>query len=337
MPRLQENVSLLPYNTFGIEASTRWWMEVTSEAEAVEFVVDNLHARRPVLPLGGGSNLLFTRDFEGLVLKMGIMGREIVSEDAHEVIVKAGAGENWHELVRWTIGHGWGGIENLSLIPGTLGAAPIQNIGAYGIELKDVFHSLEAIHLETGQIHHFGAADCRFGYRDSVFKRELKGKYLISQVSLRLSKQPVLHTDYGDIRQELERLGGVPDVKKVSEAVCTIRRSKLPDPREVGNAGSFFKNPVISQAHFDELKGQYPDMPAFVQADGVKVPAAWLIQTCGWKGRRMGNYGVHDRQALVLVNYGGAQGADIYELSSQILASVQQQFGIALEREVNII
>jgi UDP-N-acetylmuramate dehydrogenase len=336
--RMQTQVSLRPYNTFGIDVPARWWMEVESERDALEFIMDNAHRSQPILVLGGGSNLLFTGPVEGIVLKAGIRGIAVLESDAGTALVEAGAGESWHGLVEWAIAAGLGGIENLSLIPGTVGAAPIQNIGAYGAELQEVFDSLDAMHLETGAVHRFDRAACRFGYRESIFKQELKGKYLILRVRLRLSRTPVLNTRYGDIAQELAAIGGEPDLRKVSEAVCRIRRSKLPDPAETGNAGSFFKNPSIPAEQAEALQAQHPQMPAYPQADGsVKVPAGWLIEACGWKGRREGACGVHARQALVLVNYGGATGAEILALSARIQADVQARFGIALEREVNVI
>lgn len=337
MIRLAEHVPLRPWNSFGIEARARWWAEVDDEEDAVAFLMDNAYSSRPLLLLGGGSNVLFTRDFEGLVLRVAIRGRELLRDDGDEVLLRFGAGENWHEGVRWSLEQGWGGLENLSLIPGTMGAAPIQNIGAYGVELCDVFESLEAIHLPTGQLHHFSRADCQFGYRDSVFKQRYKGQYLIARVCLRLARSRPLHTDYGDIRQELAKLDHPPGHRDVSEAVIRIRQSKLPDPAQIGNAGSFFKNPVVEAAHYEALAAQYPSMPHYPQADGrVKVPAGWLIEACGWKGHRRGACGVHERQALVLVNHGGASGAEILALSEEIQASVAQRFGIALEREVNL-
>ncbi|MEO1448799.1 MAG: UDP-N-acetylmuramate dehydrogenase, partial [Bacteroidota bacterium] len=275
----------------------------------------------------------------GLMIQNQIKGREVVRETDDYVWLRIGAGENWHELVQYCIDQDWGGIENLSLIPGNVGAAPIQNIGAYGVELTDVFDSLEAMSLETGVIQTFSHADCDFGYRDSFFKRRGKGRYAITRVTLRLEKPPhQLELSYGAIAKEMAEKGLEPSIRSVSEVVCAIRRSKLPDPAEVGNAGSFFKNPVISVDHLRALQADHPDMPHYPQPDGrAKVPAAWLIQTAGWKGKSFGSYGVHPRQALVLVHYGGASGQQIYDLSEEILQSVGQQFDIWLEREVNII
>jgi UDP-N-acetylmuramate dehydrogenase len=336
---LKENVSLLPYNTFGIDCQARWYMELNSEEKALEFLVDNLHHEHPVWILGGGSNVLLTGDLDGLVIRNTILGREVVREDEKYVWLKVGAGENWHELVLFCLDQHWGGIENLSLIPGCVGAAPIQNIGAYGVELKDVFVELSALRLNTGVPRLFRAQDCQFGYRDSYFKRQGQGKYLITSVTLKLNKAPhPLHTSYGAIARELNQNYTTPyTIRDVSETVIRIRQSKLPDPAQIGNAGSFFKNPVLSKETFHKLGAAYPQMPHYPQADGqVKVPAGWLIQTAGWKGKRQDNYGVHAQQALVLVNYGGANGHAIYALSQEILEDVAAKFGIELEREVNI-
>ena len=334
----QEQVALQPYNTFGIAATARWWFELLDEQQALEFLIDNVHAKGPLLILGGGSNLLLTGDVQGLVIRNAIRGIEVLKEDDVRVQVRVGAGENWHAFVLHCLDRGWGGVENLSLIPGCVGAAPIQNIGAYGVEICEVFDHLEALNLATGKQRVFTHAECRFGYRDSAFKHEHKGKYLITRVALTLSKQPILNTSYGAIGEELARRTASPTIRDVSEVVCDIRRSKLPDPAEIGNAGSFFKNPVIARSHYERLVEAYPALPQYPAGEGqVKVPAAWLIEACGWKGRRFGNYGVHKNQALVLVNYGGASGADIYRLSGEILDSVRERFGIVLEREVNVV
>jgi UDP-N-acetylmuramate dehydrogenase len=339
MPQLKEQVSLKPYNTFGIEASAKWWVEVKSIADATEFVVDNLHSDQPLWILGGGSNLLLTGDFEGLILKNAITGLEIVEKNDQHIWVKVGAGENWHKLVMHAVEHSWGGIENLALIPGSVGASPIQNIGAYGVELKDVFHSLDAIHLKTGNSRSFFKEECDFGYRDSIFKNQAKGKYLITSVTLKLNlNHHQLNTTYAPLARVFEESGKNPTIKSIAEAVIAIRSSKLPDPQEIGNSGSFFKNPVISHDQFVEVQEMYEDVPHYPASNGrVKLPAAWLIQQCGWKGQRFGNYGVHDRQALVLVNYGGASGQDIFNLSERIMDSVKLHFGISLEREVNVL
>ncbi|MEM0996555.1 MAG: UDP-N-acetylmuramate dehydrogenase [Bacteroidota bacterium] len=337
---IYHDVDLQPYNTFGISVRARQFARIHSQDDVRELLASgHLHAA-PRLVLGGGSNVLLTRDFPGLVLSIAVTGRRIVSEDAEQLVLEVGAGENWHDLVWHCVDQGWGGIENLSLIPGLMGAAPIQNIGAYGVELKDVFAYLDAMFVETGEVQRFHRDDCRFGYRDSVFKRELKGKVVILRVALHLRKTPhQLVTHYGAVATELEKAGKTaPTIRDVSEAVIGIRQSKLPDPAVIGNAGSFFKNPIIDTAKFAALKEKYPDLPGYPAPEGyTKLPAAWLIDRAQWKGKRFGNYGVHDRQALVLVNHGGASGQDIYDLSSRILESVREVYGVELEREVNII
>ncbi|MEL6627602.1 MAG: UDP-N-acetylmuramate dehydrogenase [Bacteroidota bacterium] len=338
MSTLQSHISLGPYNTFGIDVSTHYWIQINSFKEAEEFIIDNINNPLPTFILGGGSNILFTQDFKGVMIYNQVKGKEVLKETADEVWLKVGAGENWHELVMYCLEKDWGGIENLSLIPGSVGAAPIQNIGAYGVEIKEVFDHLVAIDLQTGHTRTFRKAECRFGYRDSIFKRQAKGRYMITHVVFRLSRHThTLHTNYGAITQYLEEKGLKPSIHTISEAVISIRQSKLPDPKVIGNAGSFFKNPVISADAFARIQGQYPQAPHYPQNDGnIKVPAGWLIQTCGWKGHDRGNHGVHDRQALVLVNRGGASGQSIYDLSEEILQDVHQTFGIALTREVNI-
>lgn len=335
---ITENISLKNYNTFGIEVFAAKMLVIQSESDIQTFITTKTPYTNCLI-LGGGSNLLFTHDIEGFVLKNEIKGIEVVSETEKEIYLKVGAGENWHELVLHCVAKNWGGLENLSLIPGCVGAAPIQNIGAYGVEIKDVFHQLEAIHLETGTKKVFSQVECKFAYRDSIFKNELKGQYIITSVILKLSKNPTLNTSYGDIEKELKKLPHKPyTIKDISDAVISIRQSKLPNPAEIGNAGSFFKNPTIQKSKFQRLRGEYPDMPSYPLSEKqIKIPAAWLIQQCGWKGKRLGNYGVHEKQALVLVNYGGAKGQDIYQLSTDILQSVKDRFGIELEREVNII
>jgi UDP-N-acetylmuramate dehydrogenase len=266
------------------------------------------------------------------------MGIEITEENEDFVWIKAGAGESWHELVMHCVANGWGGIENLSLIPGNCGAAPMQNIGAYGVELKDVFQSLEALDLEDGKLETFSKKECKFGYRTSIFKTTHKGLYLITSITLKLCKNPKLNTSYGAIEEELNKMNCTsPTIQDVSKAVISIRNSKLPNPAEIGNAGSFFKNPEISVEHFEALKAQYKDIPGYIiDKKHIKVPAGWLIEKAGLKGKKIGNYGVHEKQALVLVNYGGAKGSDILELSETIIDSVYHNFGIELEREVNI-
>jgi UDP-N-acetylmuramate dehydrogenase len=333
-----QDVSLQPHNTFGLEALARHWITITTTEQLQELLRDPAYQSVPKLVLGGGSNVLFTQDFEGLLIKIAIPGISVVKEDDHEVHVRSGAGVGWHDLVMHCITQGYGGIENMSLIPGTVGAAPMQNIGAYGVEIKDVFASLEAVEIATGNRRTFGLDECQFGYRSSVFKHELKGQYIITSVTLRLRKQPALNTSYGAISEVLaQKQIHTPTIRDVSEAVIDIRRSKLPDPQQIGNAGSFFKNPVIPRAHYERLRVNYPTMPGYPTEHAVKVPAGWLIEQCGWKGKRLGNIGVHDQQALVLVHFGGGQGKALMALAQDIEASVLQKFGIAIEPEVNMI
>ncbi len=328
--------SLKQLNTFGIDARAARFVAVQSVAELQQVLAGN--PAPPVHLLGGGSNILLTGNLPGLVIKNEIGGIELLGEEDGEPLVAAGGGVNWHNLVNWALDNNLGGIENLSLIPGSAGAAPIQNIGAYGRELKDVFHHLEALELATGQLHTFHSEDCRFGYRDSVFKNELKGKYCITKICLRLSHNHRPDTSYGDIRRILSELGiEHPTIRDLSEAVVRIRRSKLPDPASIGNAGSFFKNPVVDTAHFEMLHARFPLIPHYPQPDGhVKVPAGWLIEQAGWKGYRSGDAGCHARQALVLVNHGSATGAEILALSTLIRESVADRFGIELVPEVNV-
>jgi UDP-N-acetylmuramate dehydrogenase len=337
---VSENVSLKSFNTFGIEARARYFVRVQTPGELRAVLANPAYRPLPKLILGGGSNVLFINDaFDGLVIKIDIKGIAVLEETEGSVLLEVGAGEVWHDLVVHTIEKGYSGLENLSLIPGTVGAAPMQNIGAYGVEIKETFDSLEALHLESGEIRRFTNAECRFGYRESVFKHELKGQYIITSVRFRLSKMPVFHTSYGAIQDTLREMGvGELSVKAISEAVCRIRRSKLPDPAQIGNAGSFFKNPEIPKAQYEGLKAQYPDMPGYITSqDLVKVPAGWLIEQCGWKGKIVGDTGVHKLQALVLVNYGNAKGREIKALAEQVQQSVQERFGIRLTPEVNFL
>ncbi|GGF21732.1 UDP-N-acetylmuramate dehydrogenase [Hymenobacter cavernae] len=339
-PGLESNVSLRPYNTFGIDAKARLFARFTSVDELRTLLALPEVQQAEKLILGGGSNLLFTKDFDGVVLKNEIRELEVIGHDdaSNTALVRAGAGESWHALVEYTLRQDLSGVENLSLIPGTVGAAPLQNIGAYGAELQDTFDHLEAVEISTGHLRTFTRVECGFGYRESVFKGPLKNQYIVTAVVLRLRRQHQLNVSYGAIRTTLEEMGleGDPTPANVSEAVMRIRRSKLPDPAEIGNAGSFFKNPELSQAKYDALKAEYPDLPGYPVPGGVKVPAAWLIEQSGWKGHRRGAHGVHDRQALVLVNHGGAQGADIQNLAQEIIASVREKFGVELHPEVNI-
>ena len=334
---LQENVNITPFTTFGIQTYSKYFNAFSSVEELSSLLLEVKN--KQLLILGGGSNILFQRDFPGVILRNEIKGIETVEENENEVILKAGAGEVWHELVLHTISKGWGGIENLSLIPGSVGASPMQNIGAYGVEVKDVFVSLEAIEIATGQRRTFPHEECHFGYRESVFKKELKGKYIITSVNYRLSKKPQLSTHYGAIENELKSRGITePTIKDVSDAVISIRQTKLPDPKVIGNAGSFFKNPIILKSAYQKLKERYKDMPSYeVDEQHVKVPAGWLIDQAGWKGKTFGDCGVHKNQALVLVNYNDAKGKDIYELSETIIQDIIRKYGIQLEREVNII
>jgi len=336
---LHENISLKPYNTFGIDVRGRYLTEAGNVDAFSEILEDRRFAALPIMVLGGGSNVLFTGDYNGLIVLNRLKGIEVVREDAEQVLVRAAAGEVWHEFVMWCIEKNYAGLENLSLIPGCVGAAPMQNIGAYGVEMKDCFHELEALNTETFTIEKFSASDCRFGYRESVFKRELKGQYIITAVTFRLSKSPVFHTTYGAIQQELEKMQVEKlSIRAISNAVISIRQSKLPDPIVLGNAGSFFKNPEITPAQKESLLSAYPDAVVYPLPNGnFKAAAGWLIEKAGWKGKRIENYGVHTLQALVLVNYGGASGTEIWTLSQHIVDDIQNRFGISLEREVNIV
>jgi UDP-N-acetylmuramate dehydrogenase len=336
---IEKDYSLKKYNTFGIDVKAKLFIVFDSEVQLQEILRLPEVRDQKKLILGGGSNILFTRDFDGIVLKNNITGITQEPFDEDHTIVTAGAGEKWHALVLYCLRQGLAGIENLSLIPGTVGAAPLQNIGAYGVELKDVFHSLRAVETATGKVKEFVGEECRFGYRDSIFKQEAKDKYIVTTVSLILRKTPIFNTSYGAIKATLEEMQVKElTIDAISEAVCRIRQSKLPDPARIGNAGSFFKNPEIPRAKFEELKQQYPDIPGYVISEEVvKVPAGWLIEQCGWKGKQLGNYGVHKDQALVLVNYGGAAGEKLRDLAWEIVDSVEQEFGIRLHPEVNIL
>lgn len=334
---IQENIDLRPYNTFGISSTASRFAVFSDVEELIQLL--KLKKDSALIILGGGSNVLITKDVDALVLKNEILGKKVVKQDDTHVFVKVGAGENWHRFVLYAIDENWGGIENLSLIPGSVGASPMQNIGAYGVEIKDVFESLEALNLETLQIETFSHEDCQFGYRESVFKRRLKDQFIITSVTFRLTKQHKLNTSYGAIEEELSKKNiQTPSIKDVSNAVVEIRQSKLPDPKVIGNAGSFFKNPVIPMRTLQHIQKNYPSVPFYpVNQDWVKLPAGWLIEKAGWKGKNFGSYGVHDKQALVLVNYGNTSGKEIYNLSSQILKDIQDKFGVELEREVNVI
>ncbi len=339
MVQIIKNISLLPYNTFGIDVSANYFCEVNTATELQELIQSPLYKEEPRLMLGAGSNILFTKNFQGLVIKNALAGISVVAEDEDRILVKAHAGEMWHYLVMHCVNQGWGGIENLSLIPGTVGAAPIQNIGAYGVEIAELVEKVEGIDTTSGALRSFNKDECRFEYRESAFKVKLKEKYFISSVTLSLSKKNHLfNIQYGAIRDTLNQHHVKSlSVKAVSDAVINIRQSKLPDHTVIGNAGSFFKNPTLTAKHFQELKNTYASIPSYPSDNqNIKVPAAWLIEQCGWKGKRINNIGVHPHQALVLVNYGGGNGAEILHLAMQIQSSVKETFGVTLIPEVNI-
>lgn len=337
---MQENFSLKPYNTFGVDAKARYFTEIhTVDAlkEALNFSKDN---GLPLLFLGGGSNVLFTRDFDGLVIQLNLKGISLQPLNENEMLVTAKSGENWHELVMFCLDKNLGGLENLSLIPGNVGTSPMQNIGAYGTEIKDIFVNCTVLNLETLETEVFDLEKCRFGYRDSIFKQEGKGKYVILDVTFKLtSRNHRIKTEYGAIKTELEKSGiENPTIQEISQAVISIRQSKLPDPKKIGNAGSFFKNPTIPLTQFEALKQQFETIPGYPNGDSVKVPAGWLIEQCGWKGKQTGNVASHKLQALVIINAtGNASGKEIFDFSTEIINSVKEKFGIELEREVNII
>ena len=332
------NISLKPYNTFGIEAFAKQFVNITSTEELFDVLVSEQFPDKFIL--GGGSNMLLTQDIDALVIHINTKGKDILREEGDHVYVKIQAGENWHDFVLWCIDNEFGGVENLSLIPGNVGTSPIQNIGAYGVELKDVFVECEAINLDDFAINTFKKEDCNFGYRNSIFKQKAKGKYIITNVTFKLTKSNhKLNTSYGAILSELKtKQISSPTIKDVSDAVINIRQSKLPDPKEIGNSGSFFKNPVITTEHFKKLQDNFPEIPSYVVSENeIKIPAGWLIEKAGFKGKRFGDYGVHKNQALVLVNYGSANGSDILKLSKLIQHTIKRLFNIGLEAEVNVI
>jgi UDP-N-acetylmuramate dehydrogenase len=337
--KITNNKSLKELNTFGIEASARHYAEFNSLDDIKEILSNTRFNGTRKMILGGGSNLLFTKDFDGLVLKNNIKGIDLVNQDDEFYYVRSAAGEVWHELVLHCLKNDYAGLENLSLIPGNVGASPMQNIGAYGVEIKDCFHELHAFHINDKALHVFTNSDCKFGYRESVFKNELKDQFIITSVTFKLRKNPVFNTSYGAIEKELDSMGvTTPSIQSISKAVCNIRSSKLPDPKVIGNAGSFFKNPEVLKTKFEELKKEFPTIVGYELDNGnVKIAAGWLIEQCGWKGKTFGDAGVHKLQALVLVNYGNAKGSEIFDLSTKILESVKEKFGVDLEREVNII
>ncbi len=338
MIKIEKYTSLKKFNTFGIDASAQQFGLV----ESVEDLQNFIHQKQQTFfILGGGSNILLTQDIQGLVLKNEIKGIELVEEHKESCTVAVGSGENWHQFVLWTIEHNLGGIENLSLIPGTVGAAPIQNIGAYGVELKDVFERLEAVHLQTGELHTFDLNDCQFDYRMSVFKKKYKGLFFITKVFVKLSKKGFhqININYGAIQKILQEKNiQNPTIKNVSDAIIAIRSAKLPDPKVLGNSGSFFKNPIIEQNHFLKLQKAFPDIVFYkVSEDQVKIPAGWLIEQCGWKGKTIGEVACYEKQALVIVNLGEATGFEVQNHAQKVMDSVFQKFGIVLEPEVNII
>ncbi|MEO8110374.1 MAG: UDP-N-acetylmuramate dehydrogenase [Ginsengibacter sp.] len=334
---LKENFSLKAYNTFGINAVAKYFCEFSSANDLAEILANQNDIKKMVL--GGGSNILFTTNFNGIILKNNMPGINVVKEDDESIYVKAGAGVNWHQFVMYCVGNNFGGVENLSLIPGNVGASPMQNIGAYGVEIKDVFHELTAWSDMENKIQCFNNSDCEFGYRESVFKKKYKGQFIILDATFRLNKNPIFNISYGAIESELERMNVQElTIQAISEAVIKIRTSKLPDPSVIGNAGSFFKNPEIDKQELHELLQIEPALPNYKIDDEIfKIPAGWLIEQCGWKGYRKGDAGCYEKQALVLVNYGNATGKEIFDLSDEIKISVKEKFGIDLEREVNII
>lgn len=337
--KLLENISLKPYNTFGIDVITKYFATFSNINELGELIDFAFQKQLNYLVIGGGSNILFTQNFDGLIIKNEISGVTLSYENEDFYFVKAAAGMVWHQFVLHCINNNYAGVENLSLIPGTVGAAPLQNIGAYGVELKDVFYELEAYNIQTKSIEIFSLEACEFGYRESIFKKTHKGKYIILNVTFKLNKKPIYNTKYGAIEQELEKMGCAElSIKNISDAVISIRLSKLPNPAEIGNAGSFFKNPVIDVELYNKLIVDFPNMSVYALPNHqYKLAAGWLIEQCGWKGYKNNDAGCHSKQALVLVNYGNATGTEIYNLSKEIIESVLEKFGVLLEREVNIL
>ena len=334
-----ENYPLLKLNTFGIDVKAKYFTSINTINELIEVTKTNVFKDLELLILGGGSNILLTKDFDGLVILNNIKGKEIIDQNQQSIFLKIGAGENWHELVMYCVDNGWGGIENLSLIPGNTGTAPMQNIGAYGVEIKETFLELEALEISSGKIVKFNNSDCEFGYRESVFKNKMKNQYIILNITLELKKNPVLNINYGDVKAILESQNiKNPGIKEVSNAIISIRQSKLPDPKKIGNSGSFFKNPIVSLNQLELIKKKYPNVVNYeINENEFKIAAGWLIERAGWKGKKFNNYGIHEKQALVLVNYGLANGMEIFELSEKIILDIKDKFGITLEREVNII
>jgi len=339
---IQKNINLKQYNTFGIDVNAKYFAEINHIADIDVLRKNNIFNNQKLI-LGGGSNLLFTKDFDGLVIKNNIKGKGIIKETKSDIYIKVNAGENWHKFVLLCVENNWGGIENLSLIPGNVGTSPMQNIGAYGVEIKDVFHSLEAYNIKTAQIETFKHSECNFGYRESIFKKELKGKYIITSVVFKLNKNPKVNISYGAIEKVLkEKNIENPTIKDLSSAIISIRESKLPNPKEIGNAGSFFKNPVIDKQHFLNLKKEYNNIVSYpISENKIKIPAGWLIDNASWKGKTFlkenSKFGVHKNQALVLVNYYNSKGKDIYKLAKDIQKDIYNKYNIQLEMEVNIV
>ena len=333
------NYPLLKLNTFGVDVKAKYFVSINTVNELIELTKTKVFKDLQLLILGGGSNILFTKDFDGLVILNSIKGKEIIDQTQESIFLKIGAGENWHELVMYTVDNKWGGIENLSLIPGNTGTAPMQNIGAYGVEIKETFVELEALEISSGKIVKFNNSDCEFGYRESVFKNKMKNQYIILNITLELKKNPVLNINYGDVKAILESQNiNNPSIKDVSDAIISIRQSKLPDPKIIGNSGSFFKNPIVSLNQLELIKKKYPNVVNYkISENEFKIAAGWMIERAGWKGKKFNNYGVHEKQALVLVNYGLASGMEIFNLSEEIILDIKDKFGIKLEREVNII
>ena len=335
---IYNDYSLKTRHTFGMDVKTALFIEYATKEELKELLLNQQLEEGRWLHIGGGSNLLFMGDYPGTILHSSIKGYEVLSEDIDEVIVRVGAGEVWDDFVAYTVAQGWYGAENLSWIPGEVGASAVQNIGAYGVEAKDLIVNVETIEVATGKERVFSNAECGYAYRESIFKLSLKGQYIVTHVSYRLKKTPCYHLDYGNVRAELAKANFDLALANVRQVIIDIRQAKLPDPNVQGNAGSFFMNPIVSRAHFETLLNDYPQMPHYeVDADRVKIPAAWMIDQCGWKGKRLGNAGVHDKQALVLVNCGDATGAEVVRLSEEIQQSVFDKFGIQIYPEVNFI
>ncbi len=330
-----ENYSLLQHNTFGMNVRAKRFFEYKS-VEELQQLIKSVPIDEPLLHIGGGSNLLFTSDYEGTILHSAIKGIEVVDETDDNILVRVGAGVVWDDFVAYCCEHNWGGVENLSLIPGEVGASAVQNIGAYGSEAKDTIALVEAVELRTGQLRVLGNAECNYAYRQSIFKQELKGKYAITYVTYKLDKHPVLKLDYGNIRTELQSKEHVT-ISDVRQAIIDIRNTKLPDPKILGNAGSFFMNPVVSREKFLSIQKDYPQMPFYEVGNGVKIPAGWMIEQCGWKGKSLGRAAVHDKQALVLINLGGATSDEIIALSDAVCKSVKDKFGVDIHPEVNFI